>query len=214
MNRGRRDRLLPADDGSPEAQPELGYSRGRQCGALLEIPETADCPRCGSAELNSVDDLLEAALQQAFDRKAGGAVHSRSRVPASLSGDGPLVRPASILLAHGWNNFAELEFWDRLFCHRTPEGVHRCSKASPRAQPNLLLEDLAMGRISTFVRRFSRGFDHLLNSLDRRSSRLLFSTRRFGRAYLKRVPQLRSRLRSLASKVARWRPPVGKLSRT
>jgi hypothetical protein len=59
-----------------------------------------------------------------------------------------------------------------------------------------------MGRISTLVRRFSRGFDHLLNSLDLRSSRLLFSTRCFGRAYMKQVPQLRSKLKSLASKVA------------
>jgi len=60
-----------------------------------------------------------------------------------------------------------------------------------------------MGRISAFVRRFSRRFDHLLNSLDQRSSRLRFSARCFARVYLKQVPQLRSKLRSLASKVAR-----------
>jgi hypothetical protein len=68
--------------------------------------------------------------------------------------------------------------------------------------PNLLLEDLDMERISNYFRQFSRGFDHLLNSLDRRSSHLLFSTRSFGRAFLKRVPQLRSKLSSLAGKVA------------
>jgi hypothetical protein len=73
--------------------------------------------------------------------------------------------------------------------------------------PILLLEDLDMGRISTFFRQFGRAFDHLLTALERRSGRL-FSGRRFARridsagAYLKkRLPQWRSKLRSLVSKV-------------
>jgi peptide subunit release factor 1 (eRF1) len=33
-------------------------------------PQIAACPRCGSAELEPVDDLVEAALQQALDQKA------------------------------------------------------------------------------------------------------------------------------------------------
>ncbi|WP_439360801.1 hypothetical protein ACNJYC_12215 [Bradyrhizobium sp. DASA03007] len=65
-----------------------------------------------------------------------------------------------------------------------------------------------MRRISTFFRQFSWAFNHLLTALERRSGRL-FSRRRFARlidsagAYLKkRLPQWRSKLRSLVSKVA------------
>ena len=72
--------------------------------------------------------------------------------------------------------------------------------------PILLLEDLDMGRISTFFRQFSRAFDHLLTALERRSGRL-FPGRRFARhidsarVYLKkRLPQWHSKLRSLVSK--------------
>ena len=74
--------------------------------------------------------------------------------------------------------------------------------------PILLLEDLDMGRISTFFRQSGRFFELLLNALERQSGRL-FSRRRFARridsagAYLrKRLPQWRSKLRSLVSKVA------------
>jgi peptide chain release factor subunit 1 len=42
----------------------------RQCRGLFEPPQIAACPRCGSAELEPVDDLVEAALQQALDQKA------------------------------------------------------------------------------------------------------------------------------------------------
>ena len=42
----------------------------RQCRGLFEPPQTAACPRCGSAELEPVDDLVEAALQHALDQKA------------------------------------------------------------------------------------------------------------------------------------------------
>ena len=74
--------------------------------------------------------------------------------------------------------------------------------------PNLLLEDLDMGRISSFFRQFNRAFDHLFNALERQSGRL-FSRRRIARridsarAYLKkRLPQWRSKLRAPVSKVA------------
>jgi hypothetical protein len=73
--------------------------------------------------------------------------------------------------------------------------------------PILLAEDLDMGRISTFFRKFNRAFDHLLNPVNRRSRRLFFG-RRFARhidsagAYLKKcLPQGHSKLRSLVSKV-------------
>jgi peptide chain release factor subunit 1 len=42
----------------------------RQCLGLFEPPQIAACPRCGSAELEPLDDLVEAALQQALDQKA------------------------------------------------------------------------------------------------------------------------------------------------
>jgi hypothetical protein len=68
------------------------------------------------------------------------------------------------------------------------------------------LEDLDMGRIATYFRQLSRTFDDPLMSVDhqsiRQSIRLLLSTHRFARAGVNRLPQLRRKLRSLASKVA------------
>jgi hypothetical protein len=58
-----------------------------------------------------------------------------------------------------------------------------------------------MGHISIFSRHFNRAFDRLLNALDQRSLRLVFSRRLdIARASLKRrLSQLHNKLRSLVS---------------
>lgn len=67
-----------------------------------------------------------------------------------------------------------------------------------------------MGRIATCFRQLSRTFDHPLMSLDHQSVRLLLSTRRFARAGVNRLPHLRRKLRSLASKVATKMAPTSR----
>jgi hypothetical protein len=100
--------------------------------------------------------------------------------------------------------------WIAVLCSASP-AIRRLKGSMDAATatlvPILLLEDLDMGRISTFFRQFSRAFDHFLTALERRSGRL-FSRRRFARhidsarAYLKkRLPQWQSKLSSLVSKV-------------
>lgn len=59
-----------------------------------------------------------------------------------------------------------------------------------------------MGRIATYFRQLSRTLDDPLMSVDHQSIRLLLSPHRFARAGVNRLPQLRRKLRSLASKVA------------
>ncbi|OSI23687.1 baeRF10 domain-containing protein [Bradyrhizobium canariense] len=45
----------------------------RQCQRLFELAQMHTCPCCGSTLLEPVDDLVEAALQQALDRRASVA---------------------------------------------------------------------------------------------------------------------------------------------
>jgi hypothetical protein len=42
----------------------------RHCGSLFEDARLSKCPVCGEADLETVDDLVEAALQQALERRA------------------------------------------------------------------------------------------------------------------------------------------------
>ncbi|MBR0707986.1 hypothetical protein [Bradyrhizobium liaoningense] len=45
-------------------------SHCRHCQGLFEATQLSSCPICGGAELETVDDLVEAALQQALERNA------------------------------------------------------------------------------------------------------------------------------------------------
>lgn len=42
----------------------------RQCGCLFETTQLSKCPACGETDLEPIDDLVEAALQQALERRA------------------------------------------------------------------------------------------------------------------------------------------------
>lgn len=42
----------------------------RQCGCLFESTQLSKCPACGETDLEPIDDLVEAALQQALERRA------------------------------------------------------------------------------------------------------------------------------------------------
>ena len=61
-----------------------------------------------------------------------------------------------------------------------------------------LLEDLAMGSISKLSRRCSQRFDHLLGSLYWKSGHPY----RFARGGIRRLSKLRSKLRSVAGRMA------------
>lgn len=64
--------------------------RCRQCQGLFELAQIAACPRCGSAELEPVQDLVEAALQQALHQKAGVAFIRNPAWRTELAGVAPL----------------------------------------------------------------------------------------------------------------------------
>ncbi|MBJ7402548.1 MAG: hypothetical protein JHD07_04330 [Bradyrhizobium sp.] len=56
---------LVVDDSYASAGSQCGH-----CGSLFEDAQLSKCPVCGEASLEAVDDLFEAALQQALERRA------------------------------------------------------------------------------------------------------------------------------------------------
>jgi len=62
----------------------------RHCGSLFEDAQLSKCPVCGEADLEVVDDLVEAALQQALERRAQIAFVRDPTCRSALSEKAPL----------------------------------------------------------------------------------------------------------------------------
>lgn len=62
----------------------------RHCGSLFEDPGLSKCPVCGHANLEAVDDLVEAALQQALERRAQVAFVRDPACRSALAEKAPL----------------------------------------------------------------------------------------------------------------------------
>ena len=62
----------------------------RHCGSLFEDAQLSKCPVCGEADLKVVDDLVEAALQQALERRAQIAFVREPTCRSALSEKAPL----------------------------------------------------------------------------------------------------------------------------
>ncbi|MGY8706093.1 hypothetical protein RAD16_10170 [Bradyrhizobium sp. 18BD] len=65
-------------------------SHCRQCQRLFEAKQLTTCPICRSTDLETIDDLVESALQQALDRKGEIAFIRDPARRSAFAGMGPL----------------------------------------------------------------------------------------------------------------------------